>query len=198
MIRINLLPFRAARKKENIRQQVSIYLLSLVFIIIAVVYYNSVLNNQITDLTKEIKDTKVKVAKYNKINAEIATIKKNLSLLTKKTNVIKSLEANRRTQVNLLDSMTKLIIPRRMWFTSFQVKNNGITVVGTALDDKTVADFMTNLAESKLYVAVRLSGTQPQKISGQNLILKRFSISFKKPSLAKPGKDKKKKKRKKS
>ncbi len=198
MIRINLLPFRAARKKENIRQQVSIYLLSLVFIIIAVVYYNSVLNNQITDLTKEIKDTKVKVAKYNKINAEIATIKKNLSLLTKKTNVIKSLEANRRTQVNLLDSMTKLIIPRRMWFTSFQVRNNGITVVGTALDDKTVADFMTNLAESKLYVAVRLSGTQPQKISGQNLILKRFSISFKKPSLAKPGKDKKKKKRKKS
>jgi len=198
MIRINLLPFRAARKKENIRQQVSIYLLSLIFIGIAVVYYNSVLNNKITDLTKEIKDTKVKVAKYNKINAEIATIKKNLSILTKKTNVIKSLETNRRAQVNLLDSMTKLIIPRRMWFTSFQVKNNGMKVAGIALDDKTVADFMTNLTESKLYTGVRLSGTQPQKIPGQNLILKRFNISFKKPSLDKPGKGKKKKKRKKS
>ena len=29
MIRINLLPFRAARKKENIRRQVSIFVLSL-------------------------------------------------------------------------------------------------------------------------------------------------------------------------
>ncbi len=198
MIRINLLPFRAARKKENIRQQVSIYLLSLIFIGIAVIYYNSVLNNKITDLTKDIKDTKVKVAKYNKINAEIATIKKNLSILTKKTNVIKSLETNRRAQVKLLDSMTRLIIPRRMWFTSFQVKNNGMKVAGIALDDKTVADFMTNLTESKLYTGVKLAGTQPQKISGQNLILKRFNISFKKPSLDKPGKDKKKKKRKKS
>ena len=30
MIRINLLPFRAARKKENIRRQISVFALSVV------------------------------------------------------------------------------------------------------------------------------------------------------------------------
>ena len=40
MIRINLLPFRAARKKENIRRQVSIFLLSLAFLLIILFYYN--------------------------------------------------------------------------------------------------------------------------------------------------------------
>jgi len=30
MIRINLLPFRAARKKENIRRQISVFVLSVV------------------------------------------------------------------------------------------------------------------------------------------------------------------------
>jgi type IV pilus assembly protein PilN len=34
MIRINLLPFRAARKKENIRRQLSIYVLSVVCLLL--------------------------------------------------------------------------------------------------------------------------------------------------------------------
>ena len=50
MIRINLLPFRAARKKENIRRQVSIFLLSLVFLLIILFYYNSSLSSQIDGL----------------------------------------------------------------------------------------------------------------------------------------------------
>ena len=37
MIRINLLPFRAARKKENVRRQVSVFLLSLVLVVIIAV-----------------------------------------------------------------------------------------------------------------------------------------------------------------
>ena len=39
MIRINLFPFRAARIKENIRRQVTIYLLSTVFLILAMSYF---------------------------------------------------------------------------------------------------------------------------------------------------------------
>ena len=46
MIRINLLPFRAARKKENVRRQVSVFLLSFVLIIIGVFYYNMWLGNR--------------------------------------------------------------------------------------------------------------------------------------------------------
>ena len=34
MIRINLLPFRAARKKENVRRQISLFLLSLAFLLV--------------------------------------------------------------------------------------------------------------------------------------------------------------------
>ena len=36
MIRINLLPFRSARKKENIRRQLSIFLLSLILAVVAI------------------------------------------------------------------------------------------------------------------------------------------------------------------
>ena len=77
MIRINLLPFRAARKKENIRRQVSIFMLSLAFLLIIFFYYNFSLSNKVDSLNTNIKNTKTELAKYNKINDEIAQIKKS-------------------------------------------------------------------------------------------------------------------------
>ena len=81
MIRINLLPFRAARKKENVRRQVSIFLLSFALIIIVVVWYNVFLSNKIETMQVRNDDTTAQIAKYEKINKEIATIKKNLQNL---------------------------------------------------------------------------------------------------------------------
>ena len=94
MIRINLLPFRAARKKENIRRQVSIFLLSLVFLLIIIFYYNYSLNSKIGSLDASIKKTKTELGKYQKINKEIAQIKKKLNNLKKKMAVMDTLEAN--------------------------------------------------------------------------------------------------------
>ena len=41
MIRINLLPYRAARKKENIRIQFNIFIGSLILVALAIFYFNS-------------------------------------------------------------------------------------------------------------------------------------------------------------
>ena len=68
MIRINLLPFRSARKKENIRRQVSIFLLSLAFMLIILFYYNYNLSSKMDNLNTKIKDTKSDLEKYDKIN----------------------------------------------------------------------------------------------------------------------------------
>ena len=60
MIRINLLPFRAARKKENIRRQVSIFVLSLAFLLIILFYYNWNLGSKIDGLNAQIKQTRIR------------------------------------------------------------------------------------------------------------------------------------------
>ena len=70
MIRINLLPFRAARKKENIRRQVSIFFLSFFLVVMALVYYHISLGNKILSLKAKIETTKKEVAKYEKINKD--------------------------------------------------------------------------------------------------------------------------------
>jgi len=84
MIRINLLPFRAARKKENVRRQLSMFFLTFALIIIAVIYYNILLSNKIQSMKVLNKQTSAQIAKYEKINKEIETIKKNLNQLNQK------------------------------------------------------------------------------------------------------------------
>ena len=143
MIKLNLLPFRAARKKENVRRQVSVIILSLIFAIIVMSYLFVTLNSKISDLNVKIKETNAEVKKYNQINKKIAGIKKKLNILRKKKKVIDSLELNRKEPVRLLDAMTKLIVARRMYFNSFSSKGNTVKVSGIAIDNQTVADFMT-------------------------------------------------------
>ena len=191
MIRINLLPFRAARKKENIRRQVSVFLLSLVFLLIILFYYNWSLGSKINGLNAKIKETKTELEEYNKINKEIATIKRKLSNLKKKMAVMDTLEANRFEPTRLMDVMTQVIVPKRMWFTSLVSKKKVVNIKGIALDNKTVADFMVRLEQSGLFREVDLKTLKQRKVRKSNL--KSFQISCKK-KLQKKAKKKKKSK----
>jgi len=178
MIRINLLPFRAARKKENVRRQVSIFFLSFFLVVIILGYLHISLGNKIANLKAKIETIKKEVAKYEKINKEIASLKKKLEILKKKTSVIESLEKNRFEPVRLLDTMSLKVIAKRMW-----------------LDNKTVADFMTRLQGSGLFSAVKLKTIKKTKIKDSDL--KSFKISCTREDMTKPKKAKFKKSKKK-
>ena len=189
MIRINLLPFRADRKKENIRRQVSIFLLSLAFMLIILFYFNFSLNSKIDKLNSNIKDTKSDLAKFEKINKEIAQIKKKLDNLKKKMAVMDTLEANRFEPIRLMDTMTQVIVPRRMWFTRLQSKGKKVNISGVALDNTTVADFMIRLENSGLFKAVDLKTLKRSKSKkGVTSKFKTFSIVCTKKPLIEPKK----------
>jgi len=192
MIRINLLPFRAARKKENIRRQVSIFLLSLAFMLIILFYFNFSLSSKIGNLNTKIKETQTELDKYAKINKEIEEIKKKLDNLKKKMAVMDTLEANRFAPIRLMDTMTQVVVPKRMWFTNMQSKGQKVSITGVALDNTTVADFMIRLENSGLFNEVDLKTLkQPKGKKGEASRFKTFSVVCVKKPLIEPEKDKK-------
>lgn len=201
MIRINLLPYRAARKKENIRKQIGIFFFSLLVVVAALLFYNMRLQHKIDVLNAKIAENKTILAKYENQAKEVDRIKKAFNNLEKKTKVINNLETKRNDAVFLMDNMTKLVaentlIPesnslsdkdntpvKRLWFTNFEAKGNKISIKGIAMDNKTVADFMTRLERSKLYKNVNLKTLKQQKTTKLNL--KSFDINCNKVSLNK-------------
>ncbi len=192
MIRINLIPFRAARKKENIRRQVTIASLTILFIVLVMVYSQLKLNSMINNLNTKIQNTKAELAKVEEQAKQVDHIKNELNKLKQKIAVIGNLEANRKSAVTLLDDMTTMVAEKtsspadtpegetgepakRLWFTRFEANGNTINIKGVALDNKTVADFMTRLEVSKLFTNVNLQMLKQQKLNRLNL--KSFSIT---------------------
>jgi type IV pilus assembly protein PilN len=62
-----------------------------------------------------------------------------------------------------------------MWLTNLLMNGRNISIKGIALDNKTVADFMTRLEDSKLYTNINLQTVNQKTIRKYNL--KSFDIS---------------------
>ena len=115
MIRINLLPFRAARKKENVRRQVSVFLLSLVLVLIVLGWIHFYLQSKQKKLSTNVAEVKKELQLYKKKDREIKTLRQKLKTLEQRKKVIEGLEANRFKPVHVLDNLTQKIVPGRMW-----------------------------------------------------------------------------------
>ncbi|MGD8837014.1 MAG: PilN domain-containing protein [Desulfobacteraceae bacterium] len=178
MIRINLLPYRAARKKENIRIQVNVFIGSIVIALLLIWWINSFLAGRIDRLNTQIADTKDQVAKYKKIMDEIAEIKKKLSLLDRKIEVIKSLEADSKAPVENLDSLYHVLVEKKMWYTKIEEKNKTFKVQGIALDNHSVADYMTRIEKSDQFQNVVLSSVKQHTLKDKSMKLKQFEVKF--------------------
>jgi type IV pilus assembly protein PilN len=185
MIRINLLPFRAARKSENIRRQVSLFLLSLIFVILVMGYFQIILSSKISKISDKINSTKQELTKYQKTAKEVDEIKKTLENLEQRTNVMKKLDMNRREPVELLDAMTQMVIPSRMWLSSLTSSGKTVSLKGTALDNKTTADFMKQLEKSEIFSSVQLLALRHQMAGKQRM--KSFAITCTRAMPEKPG-----------
>lgn len=175
MIRINLLPFRAARRKENIRRQVSVFMLLVIFAVVALAWFTTTVDKKIERLQIEITQVKNQIKLYKEKADRVTEIKRKLEILEKKLELVADLKSKRREKLTLLDSMTDLVIPQRMWLTALKSDQGGVNLKGIAVDNKTVADFMTSLEASPLFGAVDLQKLERRKIK-DDIQMKTFEI----------------------
>ena len=92
MIRINLLPFRAARKTENIRRQVTLFVLSVILVVISIFFIHIKLQAKIETLTDNVDRTQRELDEKKLLAEEVDRIKKQLEVLKKKKEILVKLE----------------------------------------------------------------------------------------------------------
>ena len=181
MIRINLLPYRAARRKANIRIQINIFLVSVTLCLGLIFFYNAYLNSRLDRFKGDLTHTKTQIEKYEQINQEIARIKQKLQLVDRKINIIESLEHDRHALVQNLDILAQLVIEKSMWYTQIEEKDNAIQLCGIAIDNQTVAAYMTNLEKSEQFENVRLVTLKQHKLQGKEskaMNFQLFNVNF--------------------
>jgi len=159
MIKINLLPFRTARKRENVRRQVSIYFLCVLFLFCLMGYLHFSLNGQLARLKTQEESLQKELNSYASITREIAKLKKDTKDLNTKLGVIESLEKQRVGPVLLLAEIARAVPLDRLWLNSVLETSGRLTLQGTAMDNHTVALFMTQLEKAPHISAVDLDRT---------------------------------------
>jgi type IV pilus assembly protein PilN len=194
MIRINLLPFRAARKKENVRRQISIYALSVVCLVLLMGLFFLNLNRKVNALKEDRIEKKKELATYAETTKKINELKKKIAEIRAKLDVIKDLESKKTGPVLLLDELSMAVPKEKLWLTSLDEKKGILTLRGTAMDNDTVALFMTNLERSKHILSVDLKSTKLKNLKQYKLNVIDFDLTCKIYSYKEETKPKTKKK----
>jgi type IV pilus assembly protein PilN len=179
MIRINLLPYRAARTKENIRKQVSIFILSFILLLALLVVGQGILSARTNKLTNKLDGLKKEVAVYEEKAKQVEEYKKKLDLLEKQINVVDQLKTKREEPPKLLAKMTEMMIAGRMQLTRMRVDDNVVDLDGEAMDNTTIAEFMTRLEKSGMFTDVNLASSK--QMIKFDVEMKQFQIQCKKP-----------------
>ena len=170
MIRINLLPFRKAQRRENLRMQVSIFTLSVVLVVIVLSLLGIIKSGQLNDVkTKNAKLNK-ELKSYSEILKKIEKLKSTRKDLQGKLDVIRNLEAQKAGPVQLFDEICMAVPEGRLFLKSLSEKDTGqVSMAGVATDYDTVAQFMTNLEKTKTIDAVTLGATSQTEIEEQKV-----------------------------
>jgi type IV pilus assembly protein PilN len=203
MIKINLLPFRAARKKENVRRQVSVYFLSIIFVAAIAGLVSLDVYSKLTELEEQKTERTKELAKYAGTNKKIEKIKQKITTIRTKLEVIRGLEKNKTGPVLLLDEISAAVPKEKLWLRSFKEKDGLLELEGSAMDNDTVALFMTNLEKAEQIQAVDLKTTKLRAIPEYKLNVTDFILTCEtyshkpepKPEPAKEKRPRKKRKR---
>ena len=161
------------------RRQISIYVLSVVCLAAVMGYVFLDRSRTLAALEADKAQKKKDLAVYAETNKRIAEIKKKIAEIQSKLDVIRGLEAKKTGPVRLLDEIAMAIPKDKLWLRSLDEKKGVLTLNGTAMDNDTVAVFMTNLEKAAHITSVDLQSTKLKSISAHKLNVTDFIVNCK-------------------
>ncbi len=159
MIRINLLPVKAAKKREYVRQQLVLFgVLVLGTVVGLYMWYDSV-EGTIQEKKKEIQKIEAEIKQYEQAIGKVEKYKEMQQKLVQKLKIIDSLVKGKTGPVRVLDKLSQLI-PKQVWLTSWEESGGIVKVTGEALSMEHVGNFLKALATAESDLAEQDYGTQ--------------------------------------
>ena len=149
MIRVNLLPHRAEKRKARREQFYALSGVMLVFGGLIWFLGYSVINGQISAQEGKNAFLKSEIAALDKQIDEIKKLKEQTSALLASKQVIESLQANRAEIVYLFNELARQV-PGGVYLKSIKQGGGKITLAGYAQSDARVSTLMRNLDDSPL------------------------------------------------
>ena len=159
MIRINLLPVRASKKRESGRQQIVVGALVLALALLGNYYWYNQIDNDERALDARISATRDDISKLEKTIGEVKSITAEKKALEDKLKILDNLKKGRTGPVKVMDELSNLI-PARVWLADYQEQGGSVTMHGSAVNYEDLSVFSKKLKTSKHFTDVVIKGAK--------------------------------------
>ncbi|CAM3096950.1 pilus assembly protein PilN [Corallococcus sp. ZKHCc1 1396] len=144
MIRINLLPVRAVKKREMGQQVLVIYAAVLIAAVVGNYFWYADRDGDLTRAKQGIAQTKAKIAELEKVIGEVTNINTRKAEVEKKLAILDTLRKSRNGPVRMMDALASAL-PKKVWLKTFVEASNNVTINGSAISHDEVAELMRGL-----------------------------------------------------
>lgn len=147
MIRINLLPHRAEKRRARQVQFVALCVISVVVGALLVGFVHVAISTQISYQERRNEYLKQETAILDKQIAEIRKLREQTQSLLARKEAVEKLQSDRSDVVHLLDQMLR-ILPDGVYLRTLKQTGNKINVVGYAQSNARISTLMRAIEDS--------------------------------------------------
>jgi len=155
-------------------KEIVVLILSVFLLLVLLVIVQWRIDKEKENTIAQISNTKKEITYYKSLIAEVDKAKALQKTLQDKLNVINSLKKQKSSPSRVLDELS-IDKPEKIQLESLKKEGGKLGIEGIALDDETVANFMTNLRKSKVFKNVDLIVSE--QIEQSKIKLKKFILS---------------------
>ncbi len=187
MMRINLLPHRAEKRKARQIQFIALGVVSALAGALLVGMVDAAISTQIFYQQGRNNYLKQEIAKLDKQIEEIKKLREQTQALLARKNVVETLQSTRSDVVHLLDQMLR-ILPDGVYLKTLKQSGNRVNVVGYAQSNARVSTLMRAIEDSPwldspALVEIHATGSGAGRLSEFTL---NFNLSVKPAAAASP------------
>jgi len=173
MIRINLV--RGKRKKRRELSVGSAWIALPLVVLAGTLYFHTTVSGKISRLNADIVKANADIERLKKEIGEVEKFKARKAELQKKVDIISNLQKGRTGPVRHFEALSAAI-PEKCWIDTLGVKDEKVTLSGIALNNHTIANFMTALGQTGRFRDVVLGAAEQATVAGVKLV--KFNLTF--------------------
>jgi len=187
MIRINLLPHRAEKRRARQIQFIALGVAALLLGALVVGLVHAAISAKIAYQERRNEYLKQETATLDRQIAEIKKLREQMASLQDRKKMVESLQTTRSNAVHLLDQLLR-ILPEGVYLKSVKQTGDKINLVGYAQSNARVSTLMRSIEESPWLespslVEIHGSGTASARVSEFTL---NFNLTRQAPASAVP------------
>ncbi|MEO5341509.1 MAG: PilN domain-containing protein [Magnetococcus sp. MYC-9] len=175
MIRINLLPYRAAQRLRTLHRILMVWAATVVVGALLLLGIDLLILDEIQSRTATRNSNRQTLQELDNKLGEIKDINDRKALALTRLEIINRLSIEQSTTIHMLDELSKAI-PEQVWLSKLETQKNLLSLNGLATSNAVVADFMRLLALSPYFAEIELAKVAQQEPKST---LQSFSLSLK-------------------